>query len=80
MKAIVPLSLQPYAEAAVTRLSYLYPSIGFVLYDDCIEVSGTGDVSTETIAKEINYALYREKVFAETLSMRRDLISGVMRR
>ncbi|MCI5073977.1 hypothetical protein [Oricola sp.] len=80
IRVVIPALLKKYAELAIARLGYLYPAARFTLCDNCIEVSGEFDVAEETIAKEINYALYRERIFAETLSMRQDLISAVTRR
>lgn len=80
IQVVIPALLQPYSELAIARLGYLYPAARFALCDDYIEVTGEFDVTEETIAKEINYALYRERIFAETLSMRQDLISAVTRR
>ncbi len=71
---------RPYTDAALARLQYLYPKINFVLIADGIEVSGNIDIPSETLSREIHYALYREKIYAETLPMRRALIEAVTHR
>ena len=79
---IVPVAdpFQPYAEAAVARLNYLYPAAKVTLTAEGIEASDHAGISLEVIWRDIHHALYREKIYAETLAMRRSLLEAVTRR
>ena len=79
---VVPISecFGSYVEAALVRLRYLYPATDFTLTPQGIEVLTPADVSPETLLREVHYALYREKIFAETLPMRRALVGAVTHR
>lgn len=74
----VPTNLQPFIEAAMSRLGYLHPD--WRLRVDGAEISAeiVGEGPQE-ILREIRYALYREKILAETLDMRRDLLRMIAR-
>jgi len=72
--------LKSYADIAIGRLKYLYPTVHFSLIPDGIEATGDPGVSSEKLSREIHYALYREKIYAETLSMRCSLIEELTRR
>jgi len=73
-------SFRPYADAALTRLRYLYPAVTFTLDENGIKVEGDPAALTDALAREANYALYRDKIYAETLPMRRALIETVTER
>jgi hypothetical protein len=76
--ADIPQTLLPYAEPALARLRYLYPRLTFALCESGIKVNG--DTSVVSIAaREVLYAVYREKIYAETLPLRRSLIDAVTR-
>ncbi len=66
-----------YANAAATRLRYLFPTITFEVEGDGIRVDGPCEIDEAALQQEIHYALYREKIYAETLSLRRSLIEAV---
>lgn len=73
-------TFKPYADAALTRLRYLYPGVTFTLARSGIEAEGDPAALTEALCRDIHYALYREKIYAQTLPMRRALIETVTRR
>lgn len=72
--------LLEHAGTALARLGYLFPDLTFRKTSDGVEVVGELGHRAETIAKEVRYAFYREKIYAETLPMRRQLIDAVTRR
>jgi len=80
MIVVVEEPFKPYAEAAITRLHYLYPAVSFDLVAEGIEIGGDPGIAAESLSREIHYALYREKIYGETMSMRRSLIEAVTRR
>jgi hypothetical protein len=79
---IVPVEgpFRPHIATAVTRLRYLFPALRFEASVDWIIVTGKVGVDANALAREIQYALYREKIYSETLPMRHALIEAVTRR
>lgn len=71
-------NLRPFIETAMSRLGYLHPDWRLRVdgAEIAAEVYGEGP---QEVCREIRYALYREKVLAETLDMRRDLLRMVSR-
>ena len=76
----VPDPLGAHVGAAVTRLGYLYPSVVFAVVDGAIEASSDRAVDASALQRDIRYALYREKIYAETLALRHSLVDAVTRR
>jgi hypothetical protein len=64
--------------SATTRLGYLYPDLVFTIIDEGVAVTGDGEESV--LRREVLHAVYREKIFAETLPLRRTLIDGLLAR
>ncbi len=68
-----------YADAALVRLRYLYPRATFELTPAGIVVEAPEE-ERERIRRDVNYELYRERILAGTMPLRRALIAGVMGR
>lgn len=75
----VPEVLRSFTAPAVNRLGYLHPNWTLRIEASIITVEVTDAVSEEIVAREIHYALYREKILADTMDMRRDLLRMVSR-
>ena len=73
---IAPVML-PYIEPVLARLRYLHPNVQFELAGKAIEIACPPDTPTAEIQRDVQYALYREKIYAETLPLRRALIEAV---
>jgi hypothetical protein len=69
--------LLPHADAAIVRLSYLYPDVQFSLVADTIEVFGVKPSDQAALKKEVAYAVYRERIYRETLDIRKSLAKGL---
>ena len=69
--------LRPHAELATARLGYLYPKMTFSHKAGTIVVSNDTEIHEIKIRRDVLYALYREKIYAETLSMRQSLVAMV---
>jgi hypothetical protein len=82
MSMIVPVteSFLPYVEAAIARLRYLHPELSFSISTKGIEIRGTVAGDRALLLQEIQHTIYREKIYSETLPMRRALVDAVMRR
>jgi len=79
VRLTVPNQLHSYMPTTLIRLNYLYPDLTFSVETTDIVV-GNCPVDRETfIKRDVLYTLYREKIYAETLSMRRSLFEAAMR-
>ena len=66
----------PYVDSALARVGYILPGVE-INFDDVgnkIEVENIGKYAIEEVIKEINYALYREKIYHETLPLRSKIL------
>ncbi len=75
MTVRVSETLQPFVEPALLRLAYLYPTVTFALSERGITFT-PGETDLTLLNKEIRYAIYREKIYAETLSLRQSMIAA----
>ena len=69
-------SFKPYVEAALTRVGYLFSEIQ-IEYDKnkaVITIYISDGTNTEQISKEVKYALYRERIYQETLPIRKKIL------
>ncbi len=71
-------ALLPYAEAAVLRLQILYPDVSFSLDGNKITVREIDEQSVSAFRSAMPHQIYREKIFCETLSLRKALLSAVI--
>ncbi|MEY9162662.1 hypothetical protein ABIE78_000781 [Sinorhizobium fredii] len=64
---------------AIHRFSYLHPSVEIEVGPEVISLFAdsrhVGD-----LVRDLHFALYRQKIYAETLPLRKALIEGVMGR
>ena len=75
----IPAGFGRYVVAAVTRLSYLMSNITFAVEAERIVYASEQEIECAKLEREIAHALYREKIYAETLEMRRSLIEALTR-
>lgn len=68
-----------YVNDAVGRFAYLYPSVEIEIGEGLILVTDA-DIDLAELARDFHFTLCRQKIYAETLPLRRALIEGVMRR
>lgn len=72
-------SFAQYVQAAILRLGYLRPELQFGFTDNKINVTSDQALpKTEQarIRKDILHQLYRERIYSETLSIRKWLYSN----
>ena len=67
---------EEYLSLAITRLSYLYPKIKFEKKNNSILVKGFIE-DEENMKKEINFCVYREKIYAENLEIRKKIFEEI---
>lgn len=76
----VPSQFEPYLAAALLRVQVLFPALTFRQNGPDITIGGIGPAEDSNVRKALLHAVYREKIYAETLSMRQDLVSAVTAR
>lgn len=79
MRLTVPNQLHSYMPTTLVRLSYLYPDLTFSVENNDIIVGNCPVDREKFIKRDVLYTLYREKIYVETLSMRRSLFEAAMR-
>jgi hypothetical protein len=70
----------PYLNAAIVRLSYLHPNACFEVTEGGLNATGHFKGSEASIRRDILFSVYREKIYQETLPMRRQLFDAVLSR
>lgn len=79
MEFKIPNKFKPYADAVLTRVSYLYPNLSISFKNDTflIELDNSyEDINLEKeLKKEIFHQLYRAKIYEDTLPIKKWLFS-----
>lgn len=74
-------SLREHREAASSRLQYLFPALRFSIEGTGFAIDGLGDAGEEDgVRREVAHALYRERVYSDTLPMRTALLETLTRK
>ena len=76
----VPPRFQSYLDITLVRLQTIFPDCRFSDTDCAILVQGPKGRSEDVVRKAILHTVYREKIYAETLSMRQALVEAVTAR
>jgi len=66
----IPAVFLSFADAALARLSIIEPALELRLQDGAIHFREKPDRNQTQITREITQALYREKIYQETLPVR----------
>ena len=78
LRAEVPIVFLPYVDAAFLRLQVVFPHLSFTRSEDVILVSEIDAAEQIKLRGELSHQIYRERIFSETLAMRKSLLSAVM--
>ncbi|TIL81706.1 MAG: hypothetical protein E5Y89_07580 [Mesorhizobium sp.] len=73
----IPPQFEKYADAAMLRLQALYPNCRLSRKRGVISITSSRGVAEDQLRKDILHAVYREKIYAETLVMRQALVAAV---
>ena len=76
----IPHDFQRFVEGALIRLKIQYPSLRFSTSGQGIEVGELPPDRLDELRKNILHAIYREKIYSETLPLRHALINAVTAR
>jgi hypothetical protein len=72
----IPESFKSYIDASIVRASYLFPELKITMSEEpsSVEISGLDEsMDLENIEKEFFNILYKERIYSETLPIRRTL-------
>ena len=73
---VIPNDFSIHIAAALVRLSYLFPDCEFSSSGNVISFKPSADFSVSHIKSEVMHQIYRERIYSETLSIRRWLSDG----
>lgn len=76
----IPPQFNDYLDATLIRLQAIVPECRFSQSNGCILARGLTNISPDRLRTTILHTIYREKIYAETLGIRRDLVAAVTAR
>ncbi|MER8640398.1 hypothetical protein NKJ81_31450 [Mesorhizobium sp. M0018] len=76
----IPQDFQRFAEGALIRLQVQYPSLRFSASGQGVAVEELPPDRLDDLRKNVLHAIYREKIYSETLPLRQALIRAVTAR
>ncbi|WP_095081609.1 hypothetical protein [Mesorhizobium sophorae] len=76
----IPPQFEKYADAAMLRVQALYPNCRLAWKGGTISIGSSGGIAEDQLRKDILHAVYREKIYAETLFTREALVAAVTSR
>lgn len=71
LKIDIPEEFGKFVPAAIVRLTYLYPDYEFSDGDGSVFVTVNDDEQSDELKREVMHQIYRERIYSETLSVRR---------
>ncbi len=72
----IPESFEDYIDATIVRASYLFPELTITMSLNRLVVTVSGlseDMDLEIFKKDFLNILYRERIYSETLSIRKKI-------
>lgn len=72
-------TFRPYLAVAIVRFSASHPDTEIEI-SQTISLLDNGAAPSDLLVREFHHCLYREKIYAETLPLRRALVDGVLGR
>lgn len=69
-----------YINDAMSRFSYLHPSVEIEIGARAVTLVVDADADLADLVRDFQFTLYRQKIYAETLPLRKALIECVMGR
>ncbi|QIA22393.1 MULTISPECIES: hypothetical protein [Mesorhizobium] len=73
----IPQNFLGFVEGALLRVQIQYPSLRFSVSAGSVEVARLPDLDLDDVRKSVLHAVYREKIYVETLPLRQALITAV---
>ncbi|MFS2327592.1 hypothetical protein U2P60_19640 [Brucella sp. H1_1004] len=75
----IPDLFIPYAASAALRIQGLYPDLSISFDDAKIKVLSVSAEQRSKVLADVCHHLYRERIYGETLDLRRSLLSAVIK-
>jgi len=75
----IPESFSSFMDATLVRLQAIYPGIGWQIQGRSIIATPSGPADITKLRSEVLHTVYREKIYEDTLSMRRSLLGAVLK-
>ncbi len=72
----IPKAFLDFTDSAIVRMGYLYPHANISLNDTAVTISSENDNNQDDLRREFLHLLYREKIYLETLDIRKELFKG----
>ncbi len=72
----IPEAFLDFTDSAVVRMGYLFPFAKISLDGTAVRISSKNDNDQGDLKREFLHLLYREKVYLETLDIRKELFKG----
>jgi hypothetical protein len=69
--------LMPYVAEATVRFRYLNPGLDVAIDGGTATIDGQTSGSAEHLEQQFMFCLYRQKIYSETLPLRRTLLASV---
>ena len=66
-----------YAPSSIARLNYLFPQLKFSLQNNLIQVESDVEFP-DNLQRDINYTIYREKIYHDTLGIREHILARIL--
>lgn len=76
----IPQGFQRFVEGALMRLQVQYPSLRFSASSQGVAVEEIPPDRLDDLRKNVLHAIYREKIYLETLPLRHAMIGAVTAR
>lgn len=71
----IPKVFLAYTDAAIVRMGYLFPQARISLNDATVCITVDSDQGQD-LMQEFLHLIYREKIYEETLDIRKELFKG----
>ena len=69
-----------HIDDAISRFAYLHPAIEIEIGPNVISLFADSLEKVDDLVRDLHFALYRQKIYAESLPLRKRIIEGVMGR
>lgn len=77
MSIDVPPTFLPFLAEAIVRMGFLHPTASFRV-DGSQVVADVPEAQANAIRRDLNFSLYRQKVYSENVGLRSKLMEGIM--
>lgn len=73
----IPSKFESFLDTAILRFQYLYPELELAIIGLRVNIRTPQPHSLSSLKKELLHLLYKEKIYSETLEIRKALYRGI---